>query len=336
MPKFVSDGQLPIFDRLKALGVSPLGAVLLVVLALFPLVVQDEYLLRLLISSMIFGSLAMAFDFTAGFINIVNFGYAAFWGLGAYTSGLLAVKLGLTPWLGIFAGALIAGIVGLGLGILTLRLAGIFASCMAWFVALALMAVASNWVTLTRGNSGLSVPLFFDSPENLPYYYVVFALTIITYAVLTLVTRSRVGLAFKAIGQNLPAAQASGINPTKYRIINFTLSCTLAGLIGGFYAHFVGILGPNVMHTSHTIEVMAIAYVGGRGSIWGGLVSALILIPLMEYLKPFMELRLIMYGALLVFVMLFYPQGLSGIYYGVKEFFRRKIAARGMDAPHHN
>ncbi|HWR41728.1 branched-chain amino acid ABC transporter permease [Sporomusa sp.] len=306
-------------NRLQLVGLTPLGAGLLFLVAILPLVLDDEFTIRLLISSLMYGCLAMAFDFTAGFINITNFGFAAFWGLGAYTSGLLVLKLGWSPWLGLIAGAVMSGLLGFGLGVLTLRLAGIFASCMTWFVALGMMAIAGNWVNLTRGNSGLSVPALFNTTDNLPYFYVMFIITVLVYLLLIKMTKSHIGLAFRAIGQDLHAAQASGINVTYYKIINFTTSCAIAGLVGAFYGHFVGILTPQVMHTKYTVEMMAIAFVGGRGSIWGGLLAAMLMIPTMEQMKGLLEWRLIIYGVLMIAVMVFYPAGLAGLYHTLSE-----------------
>lgn len=306
-------------NQLQKVGLTPLGVGLLFIIAIAPLVLDDEFITRLLISSLMYGALAMAFDFTTGFINITNFGYAAFWGLGAYTSALVVVKLGLSPWLGLIAGAVVAGVLGLGLGVLTLRLGGIFASCMTWFVALGMMAIAANWVSLTRGNSGLSVPSLFDTTENLPYFVVMFVITVLVYLLLTKITKSHSGLAFRAIGQDLQAAQASGINVTYYKVFNFTISCAIAGLIGGFYAHYVGVITPQVMSTKYTVEMMAIAFVGGRGSIWGGLLAAMILIPTLDQMKDLMEWRQIIYGVLMIVVMIYYPAGLSGIYHVITE-----------------
>jgi len=309
---------------MKKYGLTPLGTGLLLVLALAPILIQDEFIIRLLVSSLMFGALAMAFDFTSGYINICNFGYAAFWGLGAYTSAILAAELGMSPWLGMIFGAILAGILGFGLGLLTIRLGGIFASCMTWFVALAMMSVAANWVELTRGNSGMTVKALIDTVENTPYFYVMLIITILVYLILTYITKSKIGMAFRAIGQDLEASASSGINATKYKVLNFTISCTFAGLIGGFYAHYVGVLTPQVMHTSHTVEIMAIAFIGGRGTIWGGLVAALIMIPAMEYMKDLMELRLIMYGALMIIVMIFYPKGMVGLWESAVKIVSRR------------
>ncbi len=312
------------FAPIKKLGITPPMAVLFLALILAPIFIKDEFILRLMISSLMFGGLAMAFDFTAGYINIVNFGFAAFLGLGAYTSGLMVLNFGLSPWIGILCGALVAGLLGFGLGLLTIRLGGIFAACMTWFVALALMAVVGNWVELTKGNSGLSVPPLFDTIKNLPYYYTILVIVIFIYIALILISKSKIGLAFRAIGQDVVAAASSGLFATRYKIINFTISCLLAGLIGGFYAHFVGVLTPQVLHTRNTVEIMAISYIGGRGTIWGAFVAALIMVPLMDYLKSLLELRLIFYGAAMIIVMIFFPKGLAGLWEsGMNLIFRR-------------
>jgi ABC-type branched-subunit amino acid transport system permease subunit len=153
---------------------------------------------------------------------------------------------------------------------ITLRLRGIFAACLAWFFGLALMGLATKMVWLTRGPLGMRVDRLFETQSNVPYYYLCLAMMVAIYIICKWVTRTRMGVAFKAIGQNMEAARTSGINPVFYRVSNFVLSCALGGVLGGFYAHYYGILTPDMMHTSKTVEVLAVAYIGGRGSLWGG------------------------------------------------------------------
>ncbi len=304
-------------------GLTPLGAAALLTISVLPFIFRDEFVTRLLVATLMYGALAMAFDFTSGYINICNFGFCAFWGLGAYTSAIVAIRLGVSPWVGMLCGGVMSAIVGFGLGLLTIRLGGIFASCMTWFVALAMMAVTYNWVSLTKGSAGLNVPALFDTVQNAPYYYVMLAIMLLVYFVLMRITKSNMGMAFRAIGQDIEAASSSGVNPTKYKVVNFTISCAIAGLIGGFYAHFIGILTPQALGTAKTVEIMAISYIGGRGTIWGGLACAMIMVPLMEYSKGLMELRLVLYGALMIAVMIFYPKGLVGLWEAVTAFLRR-------------
>jgi branched-chain amino acid transport system permease protein len=229
------------------------------------------------------------------------------------------VQPGLSPWVGIWAGAILAGLVGLLLGMLTLRLRGIFAAVMAWFVGIALMGLVRNLTDLTRGPLGLHPHAFLETDSNRPYFYIILAMLLVVYVTLRLVTKSHFGLAFRAIGQNFEAARASGINPTKYRVFNFALSAFFAGWLGGFYAHYFGALTPQtLMHTSKTVEVLAIAYIGGRGSLWGGIAVAFPFVFFIEFLRSNLTelpgLHLVIYGVLMILVMVYYPDGLAGVY----------------------
>jgi len=326
------DNQNQVWNRfvagLKVIGFTPLGLFMLIVLAALPFIppFDQEHIIRWLIMGAFLAAQSVAFDFTAGYINVVNFGFAALLGLGAYTSAILAntspvlmVQPGWSPWIGIWAGAILAGLVGLGLGMLTLRLRGIFAAVMAWFVGIALMGLVRNLTDLTRGPLGMAPRSFLETTSNRPYFYIILAMMLAVYIILKLVTRSHYGLAFKAIGQNFDAARASGINPTKYRVFNFALSAFFAGWLGGFYAHYFGSLTPKtLMHTSKTVEVLAIAYIGGRGSLWGGIAVAFPFVFFIEFIRSnFTDLpglHMVVYGLLMILIMIYYPDGLAGLY----------------------
>ncbi len=326
------NNQNQLWDRFKGglsmIGFTPLGLVLMILLALLPFIppFNQEHILRWLIMGAFLAAQSVAFDFTAGYISVVNFGFAALLGAGAYTSAVLAntspvlaIQPGLSPWVGIWAGALLAGLLGLGLGILTLRLRGIFAAVMAWFVGIALMGVVRNLTDITRGPLGMNPRSFLETTSNRPYFYIILGMLLVVYISLKLVTKTKFGLAFKAIGQNFDAARASGINPTYYRVFNFTLSAFFAGWLGGFYAHYFGSLTPQtLMHTSKTVEVLAIAYIGGRGSLWGGMAIAFPFIFFIEFLRSNLTqlpgLHLVIYGVLMILVMIYYPNGFSGLY----------------------
>ncbi len=318
---------------IQRVGFSPLGFFLLIILFVLPYIppFDQEHILRWMITGAFLAAQSVAFDFTAGYINVVNFGFAALLGLGAYTSGMLAntrptiiPQLGISPWIGIWVGAIVAGLVGLLLGMLTLRLRGIFAAVMAWFVGIALLGIVNNMTEWTRGPLGMAPPsLLARGAGNRPYFYIILGMLLVVYITLKLVTKSNYGLAFRAIGQNFDAARASGINPTKYRVFNFTLSAFFAGWLGGFYAHYFGSLTPQtLMHTSKTVEVLAIAYIGGRGSLWGGIAVAFPFVFFIEYLRSNLTqlpgLHLVIYGVLMILVMVYYPAGFSGFFDWIK------------------
>jgi branched-chain amino acid transport system permease protein len=317
--------------RIAALAVF----VFALVLPFIPPFTGQDYQ-RYLVSAALMAAMAVAFDFTAGYINIVNFGFAAFTGVGAYTSGLLAANLGISPWIGMFVGGAAAGVVGLLTGMLTLRLRGIYAAVMTWFVGLAVMGLARNMTEITRGSLGLNVPLLLDTSDNLPYYYVILGMLLVTVVVLTLVTWSNLGLAFRAIGMNLQAARASGINPTRFLVINFTLSCAFAGWLGGFYAHYYGILTPDIMLTSHTVEILAVAYIGGRGSLWGPAIIAFPMTIAVELMRTQFSnlpgLHLILYGLVLILVMIYWPGGFAGLVRAGNAWLTRRRAGQAAAA----
>lgn len=297
--------------RRRGLGLAAVAMLLLPLVPPF----DGENLRRWLVIGALLAGWAIAFDFTAGYINVVNFGFAAFAGAGGYTSALVTIHYGLPIWVSMVAGAALAGILGFLTGALTLRFRGIYAAVAAWFLGLALLGITRNLSSITRGPAGLIVPTFFTSDSNLPYYYVILGMMFFTYVVLKGVTESRAGLAFRAIGQNMEAARASGVNPTRYRILNFTLSCMFAGWLGAFYAHYFAILTPDVMATSQTVQVLVAAYLGGRGSLWGPAAAAFPLVFSTEWLRSnldtFPGLDLVVYGVALILVMVYYPGGFA-------------------------
>jgi len=321
MENIATSTQMNPFDKmLDKLCLTPAGLFGLALLFVLPFIppFNQEYMLRWLIYCALIGAMSIAFDFTAGFIGIVNFGYTAVSGFGGYTSALLAINLGLTPWLGMLAGGITAGFMGLIIGMISLRLRGIFAACLSWFFGLAVMGLTTKMVWLTRGPLGLRTPRLFETDSNVPFYFLIIIMLLLIYLICKWIVRSKMGLAFQAIGQNMDAARTSGINPVYYRVFNFTLSCTIAGVLGGFYAHFYGILTPEVMSTSKTVEVLAVAYIGGRGSLWGGAVIAFPFIFLMEIIRSTLStlpgLNLVIYALVLILVMIYYPGGFSYFY----------------------
>jgi branched-chain amino acid transport system permease protein len=312
---------------------TPLGAIGISVLAILPVVpyFESDYLVRWYISAAISAGLAIAFDFSGG-IGIINFGFAAFFGFGAYTSALTVIHFGMSPWIGIFLGFLSTALLGFLTGVVSLRLRGVFAICFTWFVGMALMGLAQKMVFLTRGNLGLTCPYLFETTSNLPYFYTIIVIVLLTYVVLSLVNRSHYGMAFRAIGQNLEAARTLGINPVQYRIINFVLSSAFAGLIGGFYAHYYGILHPDLLGTTKTTEVMVFVFVGGRGSLWGGFFAAIPLVFGLEMMRSTFSnlpgINLIIYGVFLIAIMLYYPGGIAHFYRKVVVQSKSKFVRR--------
>ena len=316
--------------RLKQFGLTPLMLLILIVAVCLPLFTDSPSMLRLFITAFMTAMLAMGFDFTNGYIGICNFGYAAFWGVGAYTSAILVKDGGMPMPVGLLGAVAMTALMGLLIGCLTIRLGGIFASCMCWFVSLALLALARNLVDLTGGSSGYSATLMFPPKLGyVPYYYLIFIAMLLIFIMLSYFTHSTMGLAFRAIALDNGAAGSSGINHIKYKLINFSISCAIAGLVGALYIHFVGIMTPTSMNNDKTTEIMAICFIGGRGTIWGSLLSSLILTPVLEEMKSLLEWRQVLYGLLMILIMIFYPRGMAGLIEKARGWLGRKMRGNG-------
>ena len=303
---------------LDKLCLTPLGAIGFLILFIVPLIppFNQDYLVRWFILAAIMGTASMAFDFSSGYISVVNFGYAAFVGLGAYTSAIVSNKWSIPLPIAMLIGAFAAALLGFVTGAISLRMRGMFAICLTWFIGIALWGLTIKLVWLTRGMLGLRCKYFFEpGTSNLWYWYPVVLMALITWVVLRKIGRSHMGLAFQAIGQNMDAAKTSGINPTRYRIINFTVSCAFGGWIGAYYAHFIGILTPEFLHTQKTVEILIICYIGGRGTLWGGLAVAFPLIYFTEMLRSNFDylpgINLLIYGLMLILVMVYYAGGMA-------------------------
>lgn len=290
--------------------VVPLAALSIVL----PPIIHNDYLNSVLISIVMWAGIGAAFDLTAGYIKVTNFGFAGFFAAGAYTSGLLAADFAISPFVGIIPAILIATAFGAFVGFLTLRLHGIFAACMSWFAAETLKYVLAATPEYTRGYSGLMVPQFFKGTATLPYYYVIVVMYIVELLILLKIVRGKPGFAFKIIGEDETASRTVGVNLTYYKSICFTVACLFAGLMGVFYAHYLGMLTPDVSSLTITIQALAICYVGGRGTLWGSLPASIVVITIFEVLRPIAAYRFIIYGILLVIVMIWAQGGIASLF----------------------
>ncbi|HLI11229.1 MAG TPA: branched-chain amino acid ABC transporter permease [Alphaproteobacteria bacterium] len=308
-------------------GLTPLRLAKLALLAFFllglPALLDIPYVTSIYISALMFGIFGAIYDLMIGYAGLSNFGFAGFLAVGAYTSALGAVHDGISPWLGLLLGGLAAALVGLVTGVITLRLRGLYLGLITWFVGEGIRFSISNTPGYTRGVLGLSVPPFPDilgidfsrGGDALAYYYLLIVLGAAIMAAMHLLVRSRIGLAFKAIREDQLATESLGLSATKYKLINFVVAMFFTGVMGAFYAHYLGILTPTPEEfgVPRTVEILTLAYVGGRGTLWGSLFAAFLLIGFQEYFRGLGAYRLVLFGVLLILVMLFARKGLAGL-----------------------
>jgi branched-chain amino acid transport system permease protein len=302
----------------RALKVAALVGLLILV----PPLADNPYITTIFISALMFGIWGAIYDLMIGYAGLANFGYAGFIAAGAYGSALASFHYGISPWFGLLIGGLCGALMGLLTGLITLRLRGLYLGLTTWFVAEALRFTISNTPDYTRGMLGLAVAPFpdilgidFSRGRLLSHYYLLMVLGGVILLLMHLLVRSKIGLAFRAIREDQLATESLGLNTTRYKLINFTVACFFTGVIGSFYAHYLGILSPTPEEfgVPRTVEILTIAYVGGRGTLWGSLFAAFLLIGFQEYFRELEAWRLVMFGALLILVMIFAPKGLAGL-----------------------
>jgi branched-chain amino acid transport system permease protein len=294
-------------------------------LVIFPAIVQDPYVLHLIILSLMFAVLSLSWNFICGYTGIFTFGHQAFFGIGAYVSALLATKAGVSPWFGLLIGGIVPTILGffIGLPCLRLRSAPYIALTTLGFAEIARI-ICMNLVDLTRGEMGLwgippladlhiaSLTINFSGASRVPYYYLILIVFVITLLILYEQVNSPTGLALKAIRDSQDAAESLGVAITRYKLLAFLISSFFAGVIGAFYAHYINILTPtSIFGVGVMVEIIAITLIGGLGTLVGPIVGAFILTIGLEYLRAFGEYRLMIYGILLVIIILFMPDGLA-------------------------
>jgi branched-chain amino acid transport system permease protein len=296
-----------------------LGAILLV-LVVFPFVVRDPFSQQVVVTALMYGALGAAWNLVGGFLGRVSFGHAVFLGLGAYTTLLLLTRAGISPWLGIPAGGVIAAVAAVVVGRPTLRLTGHYFA----MATIALLAVVqllmTNW-NWAGGAVGVEAPiansialLLFRS--RVPYYWMALILALLTlYATVALV-RSKTGYYWRAINGDEDAARSLGVPAERYKMIAFVISAALTGVWGGFYAIYIGFIDPeSAFSLTLSIQIVLVAILGGIGTLAGPWLGAALLIPLSEGMRVALGgggrgYDLLLYGLAIVFVSLFLPRGL--------------------------
>ena len=281
---------------------------LLIFALLLPLIFQD-YWLYVAIVGLYYAILSSSWSMLAGQVGIISFAHAAFAAMGAYTSAMLVIYLNFPIPVAIASGGLAAAIFGLAIGALTLKMRGPYLA----LTTLAFSEIFRIFVTaeyeLTRGSYGLKVPLMLDG--NKTYcYYIGLILLIATVATLSMILRSKVGLFLLTIREDEDGAATRGVNTVYYRLCAFVVTSAFAGLAGGFYAHVIGLVSPRMSTISEMGLVLAMSVFGGLESLIGSALGAMALQSLTEYLRAFVEWRLAIFGALVLLILKFTPQGI--------------------------
>jgi branched-chain amino acid transport system permease protein len=289
--------------------------VLLWVLALLllPLVYDDAYVLRIVTMTCIFAIFAASWDLLAGYTGQVNFGHALFFGAGAYTSALLSLKLGLSPWATVWAGAAVALLFGFVVGYLCLRLRGSYLSLATLAFPLIALGILFAFPDFSGGELGISGLRRLTITPTSNYYVAAISMLVIVFA-LWVFADSKFGIVLHAIRDDEVAARASGINTLRYKLMVFAISGAAAGFSGALFAHYLRVAGPSTLEVALSFQVVIWGIFGGVATVYGPVTAVFILYPLTEWLgsfRAFGELRLLIFASIVLLVLLFMPRGLT-------------------------
>lgn len=269
---------------------------------------------HVLIVSLFYAMMACSWNLLAGYTGQVSFGHAAMAGIGAYTSGILAVKAGVNPWVGVAAGTLLAALLGLALGALCLKMGGIYLSLTTLAFSQILHIVIVNEYDVTRGTMGLQVPGLMAEYSKLGYYYIMLAAATVVLAVLYRMIHSNLGLNFRAVQNDELAAKSVGVRVLHVRVLAFTAASAMAGFAGGLYGHYLLLITPEIPSLDLQFKVLAMTVIGGMGSFVGPILGAFALNILEEYIRGYGEYHVLVFGLVALVVARFAPNGLLGLW----------------------
>lgn len=285
-----------------------------------------EYVLHILVITGIYIILTLSLNLVVGYTGLASLGHAAFSCVGAYTSSLLALNLGLSPWLGLSIGACVAALLGVIIGFPSLRLKGDYLALATFGLGVIIYSVTKNWVSVTRGPMGLpGIPQFsvfnFQLSEIWQYLIFVTLFVFLTYFVIGRVVNSPFGRILRAIREDEIATQSVGKDVDRHKILVFVIGAFFAGIAGSLYAHYITFIDPSSFTVMESITILLMVVFGGMGSLLGSFIGASILVIFPEFLRFIgmpssiaAPLRQMIYGLLLIILMLKRPQGILGRY----------------------
>lgn len=278
---------------------------------LAPLVLQS-YWLHVIIIAYFYAILAASWALLAGYAGQFSFGHMALMAVGGYTTGLLGRYLNTPPLLGIILGTLMAGLIGLAIGALVLRFKAAYLALFTIAFSEILRMVIKGESQITRGDQGLSVaPLFGQEIiSRVPYYYTMLAVLLVCLLLMYWMANSRIGLFLRSIREDEEAAAARGVNVVRYKVLTFVVTSMIAGLAGGFFAHYITIITPNIMIIPQMGLVIAMAIIGGVESLVAAVFGGILVQVSLELLREFGAWRLVIFGILLILTLRFARNGI--------------------------
>jgi len=305
-------------NKVKWTKEKVIGIVLLAFASVAPLAISHSYIQHLLIMCAINVGLASSMNLILGYTGLFSLCHAAFFGIGSYTSGIIAGKLGLPIWLGFACSGFIAAAFGMVVAIPSFKLRGDYLAIVTLGFGQIVRLLMLNEMWLTNGAMGIpGIPkpqIFGRSFGRVEFYYLALIIALLTVLAIYRIIRSRVGRALIAIREDDLAAQAIGINITIYKVLAFGFATFCAGLMGSVYCHYITFIAPDQYTFTTSITIFCMAIIGGLGTTLGPVAGAIVLTFLPEVMRTFDTYRMLVVGLIMVACMIFRPQGILGSY----------------------
>jgi branched-chain amino acid transport system permease protein len=299
--------------------------VLLAMLLAIPVTVES-YLVFLVALAAVHIIIAVGLNLLTGYTGQISLGHAGFIAIGAYTSALLMLKLNAPFSLALPAAGLVSGLFGLALGFPALRLTGPYLAVATLGFGIAVAQVLVKWESLSGGSIGLHPPRPAFGPFTIDsdtrfYYLAIAVMLLMTIGAANLV-RSRIGRAFVAIRDSEIAAEAMGVDVSRYKTLAFAISAVYSGIGGALMGHLVGYINPDSFGVASSIYYLSMIVIGGLASIFGSIAGSIFLTALTHILSGIKNLPMVIYGSLLILVVIFEPRGLWGRWQRIRQYWR--------------
>ncbi|OGP97331.1 MAG: ABC transporter permease [Deltaproteobacteria bacterium RBG_19FT_COMBO_46_9] len=287
---------------------------LLLVALMVPFFLENEYILHLLILIIMWTVLGVSWNLLGGYTGQVSFGHAAFFGVGAYTACLLHTKLGVSLWMGLLYAGIAGTLISIPIGAICFRLRGPYFALSVLAFSEVLRLITLHWKSFTEGAVGILLIQSIVS-SKVGYYYLILGIAIFVLLVINYVLKKRMGFYFIAVRDDEDAAEALGIYTTRYKLLALSISAFFTGVMGSFFANYTSYIDPYIVFSigDVSIAMVLVVVLGGIGTFWGPLVGAIVVVLLSEVFRNlFASASVLIYGALIIIVIMFLPQGIVG------------------------
>ena len=318
-------------------------AALAVAALVLPIAISDPFALDIFIRVLLFAFIGVAWNLMGGYAKQLSLGHAAFFGLGAYTSTILLIRFGISPWIGILAGGVVAMLASLPIGALCFRLRGPYFAIATIATAQVLMLLFLKFRDFAWGAEGTTLPNLGDAPlmmqfeSRAAYYYLALALLVLGLVITHRIERSWMGFYLVAVGEDEDAAEAVGVDTTKIKRQIYMISGFLTALGGTFYVEYIYFIDPNIAFSFNvSVEAALVSIVGGVGTLWGPLVGTVLLEATSALLQSWFGsghggVQLSVYSLILIAVILWRPNGLIRLFTDLYRRFAYRDPARAKE-----